>query len=291
MDRMGILLAGGAGTRLAPLTTAVSKQILPIYDKPMVYYPMSSLMLAGIQEVLIISTPRDLGFFKALFGDGSSLGLKIHYAEQAKPAGIAEALLIAEPYLKGRPCCLILGDNFFYGEGLPALLRQANQSASGASIFGYRVQNPTDYGVVTFDSDGSVTSIEEKPNAPKSNYAIPGLYFYDASAPTRARELQPSARGELEITDLNRSYLSQKQLKVELLGRGIAWLDTGTPQGLLEASNFVQAIEHRQGLKISCLEEIAWRMKFIDADGLRRAAAAYKNSEYGKYLLSLEENQ
>ncbi len=278
----GIILAGGAGTRLHPSTRVVSKQLLPVYDKPMIYYPLTTLMLGGMRELLLISTPTDLPRFRDLLGDGAPLGLRIDYAVQEQPNGIAEAFLIGESFLDGANACLILGDNLFYGP--MAFLREALQRQSGATVFGYPVHDPERYGVVQFDRAGRVLSIEEKPAAPKSRYAVPGLYCYDATVCRRARALRPSARGELEITDLNRAYLEEGALHVGLLGRGMAWLDTGTAQSLLEASNFVASIENRQGLKIGCIEEVAYRMGFIDAGRLGALAETYGKSTYGEYL-------
>lgn len=288
MKRKGIILAGGSGTRLHPLTRAVSKQLMPIYDKPMVYYPLSMLMLTGIQEILIISTPHDLPHFKTLFGDGSHLGLSLKYAEQPRPEGLAQAFIIGESFLKGAPSTLILGDNLFYGHQMEKSLSAADQ-CEGSTIFGYAVDDPTAYGVVEFDDEGNALSIEEKPEKPKSKYAVPGIYFYDGDAPRYAREQSPSPRGELEITDLNLRYLKEGKLKVELLGRGTAWLDTGTTDNLLAASQFVQVIEHRQGLKIGCLEEIAWRKGFISKTQFHELAASYGKSQYGAYLRKLAE--
>jgi glucose-1-phosphate thymidylyltransferase len=287
MNRKGIILAGGSGTRLYPLTRAVSKQLMPVYDKPMVYYPMSALMLAGIREILLISTPSDLDQFRRLFGDGSQLGLRIEYAEQPHPGGLAQAFLIAADFLGPSSSCLVLGDNLFYGYDLPSLLQRASQRTEGATIFGYHVSNPEAYGVVEFDSRGMVTSIEEKPAHPKSGYAIPGIYFYDNHVIQRARSLRPSVRGELEITDLNRIYLDAGKLHVEILGRGIAWLDTGTHESLLEASEFVRAIQHRQGLKIACLEEIAFFNGWIDTAQLERLIAGLGKTGYADYLRHL----
>ncbi len=284
--RRGILLAGGAGTRLEPVTTAVSKQLLPIYDKPMVYYPLSTLMAAGINEILIITTPRDQAAFRQLLGDGHPLGLDLRYASQAEPKGIAQALLIGADFLEGRPAALALGDNVFYGHHLSQYLERAVERERGATIFGYRVRDPERYGVVEFDRDGRVIGLHEKPKTPPSPYAVPGLYFYDQRAVEFASDLEPSARGELEITDLNRRYLEAGELYVELLGRGIAWLDTGTHESLLQASNFIQALEERQGLKVACIEEIAYQMGFIDRPQALRLAAEMKNRDYGGYLHS-----
>lgn len=287
--RRGIILAGGAGTRLHPITHAVSKQILPIYDKPMVYYPLSTLMLAGIREILLISTPRDLPLFKSLLGDGSQWGIDLRYAEQPRPEGLAQAFRIGRSFVKGHPSCLILGDNLFYGNGLPTLLQQVNAQRSGASLFAYYVKDPERYGVVNFGDDGQPQSIEEKPDQPRSNYALTGLYFYDEDVVDIAADLEPSDRGELEITDINRWYLEQGRLHVNVLGRGMAWLDTGTHDSLLQASNFVQTVEARQGLKISCPEEIAWRNEWISTDELYRRGKALDNNTYGQYLLGLVE--
>ena len=283
----GIILAGGSGSRLFPATRVVSKQLLTVYDKPMVYYPLSTLMLAGIRDILVISTPQDLPRFRELLGDGSWLGLSLSYAEQPKPEGLAQALLIARDFLGGGPACLILGDNIFYGHGFVESIRAAADRDTGATVFGYWVKDPQRYGVVEFDAEGTAVSLEEKPAAPRSNWAVPGLYFYDGRASDLAASLRPSARGELEITDLNRLYLEQGELKVEKLGRGIAWLDTGTHESLLQASLFIETIEERQGLKISCPEEIAYRMGYIGAEQLERLADPLEDSAYGQYLLRL----
>jgi glucose-1-phosphate thymidylyltransferase len=284
--RKGIILAGGSGTRLFPLTMAVSKQLMPVYDKPMIYYPLSILLLAGIREVLLISTPQDLPQFRRLLGTGEDFGVHFSYAEQARPEGLAQAFTIGEQFLDGAPACLVLGDNLFYGHELTATLRAADTSArSGATIFGYHVSNPRDYGVVEFDARGRVVSLEEKPARPKSNYAVPGLYFYDERVSRFASELRPSARGELEITDLNRRYLEEASLRVEILGRGTAWLDTGNPDALLEAAAFVQAIQKRQGLKIAAVEEIAFEQGWISSEQLRARAAKLGKTEYAAYLL------
>ena len=288
----GIILAGGSGTRLYPITKAVSKQILPLYDKPMVYYPLSCLMLAGIREVLIISTPRDISCFKELFGDGSWLGMDFHYAIQDKPRGLADAFIVGKEFIGNDDVALVLGDNIFYGQSFTKTLKNAAEKIAtqkGAVIFGYYVANPTSYGVVEFDKDGNALGIEEKPANPKSNYAVPGLYFYDNSVVQIAQDVKPSARGEIEITSVNNEYLARKQLKVELLGRGMAWLDTGTYDGLLEASNFIATIQKRQGLYVSCIEEIAYRNGWITKEQILELAKGYK-TDYGRYLEFIAEN-
>ena len=283
-DRVGIVLAGGTGTRLYPVTLAVSKQLLPIYDKPLVYYPLTTLMLAGMREILVITTPEDLPQFKRLLGDGSQWGLNLVYAAQKQPEGIAQALVIAEDFISNRNCALILGDNLFYGQDLAVTLQQASSRPKGATIFAYRVANPQAYGVVDFDPSGRAVGIEEKPVAPKSGYAVTGLYFYDERAPSLARGLRPSKRNELEITDLNLKYLRTGDLHVETLGRGTAWLDTGTHSSLLQASLFVETIEQRQGLKIACPEEVAFRMGYIEREALNRLASDFPKTSYGDYL-------
>ena len=283
----GILLAGGTGSRLLPVTLAVSKQLLPVYDKPMIYYPLSTLLLAGLRDILVVSTPVDTPRYRELLGTGADLGISIDYAVQASPGGIAQVLLIAEEYLAGAACALILGDNVFYGADLSERLQAAAQLETGATIFAYQVRDPERFGVIECDASGTAISIEEKPTVPRSKNAVTGLYFYDQQAPSLAKTLSPSRRGELEITDLNRCYLEQGTLKVEVLGRGMAWLDTGTPDALLEASLFVQTIENRQGLKIACPEEAAWRMGFIDDAQIEVLATRYGNSAYGSYISRL----
>ena len=285
--RKGIILAGGAGTRLHPITTSLSKQLLPVYDKPMIYYPLATLMLAGIREFLIITTPRDRASFRDLLGTGAQWGLSFEYVIQEAPNGIAQALILGEKFLNGAPSALILGDNIFYGANLTALLQSAAQRESGATVFGYYVQDPERYGVVQFDAQGKVIDLLEKPKSPPSNYAVTGIYFYDGRAPALAKGLKPSPRGELEITDLNRAYLKLGDLHVERLGRGTAWLDTGTHNSLLDAGVFVRIIEERQGLKVACVEEIAWRAGFIDTEHLVKLAAPLAKNGYGEYLLRL----
>ena len=283
----GIILAGGKGTRLYPSTITVSKQLLPIYDKPMIYYPISTLMLAGIKEILIISTPYDLPHYKKLLGDGSKLGMKFVYKVQEKPRGLAEAFIIGEDFIGDDDICLILGDNIFYGAGFKEIFSRINKNKNSATIFGYQVNNPREFGVVEFDNNGNVLSIEEKPEKPKSRFAVPGLYFYDNSVINIAKNVKPSARGELEITSINNEYLRQNKLKVETLGRGVAWLDTGNPSNMLKAGTFVETVQERQGFYIACLEEIAWREGFINNEQLIILGEELKQTEYGKYILSL----
>ena len=283
----GILLAGGSGSRLYPLTLGISKQLLPVYDKPMIYYPLSVLMEAGIRDILIISTPHDLPLFQKILGDGSHLGLSFFYAEQPRPEGLAQAFIIGESFIGNDTVCLILGDNIFYGPGLSETLQRTVQMTQGGLIFGYLVRDPERYGVVEFDVNGKVTAIVEKPESPRSHYAVPGLYFYDNDVVDIAKDLKPSARGELEITDINMAYLKRRDLRVELLGRGFAWLDTGTHEALQQAASYVQAIQERQGLKISCIEEIALRLGYIDRPQLRKLAANYMKNDYGRYLMEL----
>ena len=284
----GIILAGGKGTRLHPLTMAISKQLLPVYNKPMIYYPLSMLMLAGIREILVISTPEDLPSFQKLLSDGKQWGLSFQYAEQQEPRGLAEAFLVGQEFVGQEPVCLILGDNIFFGHGLPEKLRNAARLTDGALVYAYPVRDPKRYGVIEFDEEGRALSIEEKPNQPKSNYAVPGIYFYDCTVVEKAASLQPSARGELEITDLNKLYLSNRTLRVEHMGRGTAWLDAGTHESLMQAASFVQAVEERQGMMISCPEEIAYRMGWIESSHLREIACQMNNG-YGSYLLQLSQ--
>ena len=285
----GIILAGGSGTRLYPVTLATSKQLLPVYDKPMIYYPLSVLMLAGIRDILVITTPEDQANFERLLGDGSQWGISLSYEIQPSPGGLAQAFLIGEAFVQNSPSCLVLGDNLFYGRGLSEMLARAASREEGATIFGYPVKNPRDYGVVELDASGKAINLEEKPACPKSPFAVPGLYFYDGTAPERAKSLRPSKRGELEITDLNRIYMEEGKLHVEVFGRGFAWLDTGTHQSLLDASNFIATVQNRQGMMVSCPEEIAWRKGFIGPDELRKLAEPLKKNGYGQYLLSLLE--
>lgn len=287
----GIILAGGRGTRLYPMTKVVSKQLLPIYDKPMVYYPLSALMLAGIREILVISTPNDISMYEELLGDGSKLGISISYEVQAEPKGLAQAFIIGESFIGNDSVCLILGDNIFYGPNFTKILTDAKNNLDGATIFGYYVKNPAAFGVVEFDKKNNVVSIEEKPKHPKSNYAVPGLYFYDNKVVDIAKNVKPSARGELEITSVNNEYLNQGKLKVQLMQRGMAWLDTGTPAGMIKASEFVQTVQEMQGMYVSCLEEIAWRRGFINTAQLQKLGEELDMTDYGQYLLSLVEGE
>ena len=287
LSMKGLILAGGAGTRLHPLTLVVSKQLMPVYNKPMIYYPLSTLMLAGIREILVISTPEDLPRFRALLGGGAALGMNFEYAVQPRPEGLAQAFVIGADFIGRESVALVLGDNLFYGEGLASIVQPVARDPQGATIFGYYVRDPERYGVVEFDPDGRVLGIEEKPVSPRSHYAVPGLYFYDNGVVDIARSLRPSARGELEITDINLAYLRDGRLNVRVMGRGLAWLDTGTHESLLQASNFIEAIENRQGLMVGSIEEVAFRMGFIDAEALSRAAEPFRKNEYGRYLLRI----
>ena len=283
----GIILAGGKGTRLYPMTISVSKQILPIYDKPMIYYPLSALLMCGIRDILIISTPRDIGLYEELLGDGSKIGVNIEYKVQEKASGIGEAFILGEEFIGNDTVCLILGDNIFFGQAFQNILNKAVKLEKGGYVFSYPIDNPKEFGVVEFDEEGNVLSLEEKPKEPKSNYAVPGMYFYDNNVIEIAKNLKPSSRGELEITDINMEYLRRKELKVLMLGRGFAWLDTGTPTGMLQASNFVSTVQERQGLYIACIEEIAWRQGFINDDQLEKIGKELKKVKYGQYLLNL----
>lgn len=283
----GIVLAGGRGTRLYPMTLAISKQILPLYDKPMIYYPLSVLLLAGIRDILLISAPEDIHNYERLLGDGTRLGIHISYCIQEKPAGLAQAFILGESFIRDKQVCLVLGDNVFYGSNLTLMLKRAAVQTTGATIFGYQVKNPQAFGVVEFSDGGKVLSLEEKPERPKSNYAVPGLYFYDSKVVSIAKSIKPSARGELEITAINDVYLKMGELHVELMGRGMAWLDTGTPQGMLSAAQYIEAVQSRQGLYVACLEEIAWRRGFISVEQLRTLGEELKMTEYGQYILSI----
>ena len=291
MNRRGIILAGGSGSRLYPATRSLSKQLLPVFDKPMIYYPLCTLMTAGVRDVLVITTPEHAPLFRHLLGDGSQWGIRLAYAAQERPNGLAEALIIGEPFLAGEDCVLILGDNIFFGDELDALLARASGRKDGATVFAYPVTNPERYGVVTFDAAGKAVAVDEKPKAPQSRYAVTGLYFYDGTAPAIAKRLRPSSRGELEITDVNRAYLESGALNVEVMGRGMTWLDMGTHESLMEAANFIEAVEKRQGLKIGSPEETAYRMRFIDADDVRRLARGLGETAYGRYLLQMLEQR